>query len=179
MTDSIAFDLADPLPRGRTVLEASAGTGKTYSITALVARYIAEDDVPVDQILVVTFTRAAANELRERTREVLTIAADALDSQIVPEGHQWLAPMLGGDDLFAADTRRFRRQRLLTAINRFDDLTITTIHGFCQATLTQLGLRSGTDLAAVLVDNTTELVAEVCRDALLGELADDPLRLSA
>ena len=70
------FLVDGPFPRGRTVLEASAGTGKTYSLTALITRYIAELGVPVDEILVVTFTCAAANELRERTRHTLSEAAE-------------------------------------------------------------------------------------------------------
>ena len=53
-------------------------------------------------------------------------------------------------------------------------LTITTIHGFCQQALGQLGLRSGSNPEAVLVENTDDLVAEVCRDLLIVELADDP-----
>ena len=50
----------------RLVIEASAGTGKTFAIAGLVTRYVVEAGVPIDQILVVTFTRAAAAELRER-----------------------------------------------------------------------------------------------------------------
>jgi len=61
------FDVCGPLPRGVTLLEASAGTGKTFAIAALVARYVAEG-VPLEQLLVVTFTRMATGELRERVR---------------------------------------------------------------------------------------------------------------
>ncbi len=53
-----------------TVLEASAGTGKTFTIAALAARFVAEG-TPLDQLLLVTFTRAATGELRERVRERL------------------------------------------------------------------------------------------------------------
>src|ERR671936_2286415 len=67
------FDLCGPLPRGVTLLEASAGTGKTYAIAALVARLVAEG-VPPAQLLVVTFTRMATGELRERVRERLVTA---------------------------------------------------------------------------------------------------------
>ena len=52
------FDLRGPLPRGVTVLEASAGTGKTFAITALAVRYVAEGQSP-EGLLVVTFTVAA------------------------------------------------------------------------------------------------------------------------
>ena len=70
---SRAFDICGPLPTGITVLEASAGTGKTYTIAALAARYVAEG-TPLDQLLLVTFTRMATGELRDRVRERLVRA---------------------------------------------------------------------------------------------------------
>ena len=70
---SRAFDICGPLPSGITVLEASAGTGKTYTIAALAARYVAEG-TPLDQLLLVTFTRMATGELRDRVRERLVSA---------------------------------------------------------------------------------------------------------
>ena len=69
--DPAVFDLTGPLPTGTTVLEASAGTGKTYTIAGLVTRYVAEGVATVDQLLVVTFGRAATAELRDRVRERL------------------------------------------------------------------------------------------------------------
>ncbi len=64
------FDVCGPLPTGVTVLEASAGTGKTFTIAALAARFVAEG-TPLDEILLVTFTRMATGELRDRVRERL------------------------------------------------------------------------------------------------------------
>ena len=64
------FDVSGALPSGVTVLEASAGTGKTYAIAALAARYVAEG-IPLDRLLLVTFTRMATSELRDRVRERL------------------------------------------------------------------------------------------------------------
>src|SRR4051794_26865748 len=175
MSERQPFDLSATLPVRRTVVEASAGTGKTYSLTALITRYIAEAAVPVDEILVVTFTRAAANELRERTREMLVSAIHAIEVGEVPPRHAWMSALVEQHTLL--DPLQ-RRERLVEAVTRFDDLTITTIHGFCQQALGQLGLRSGSDRQAVLVENTRDLVAEVCRDLLVSELADDPAKLS-
>ncbi len=59
-----AFDIRDPLPTGTTLLEASAGTGKTWTIGALVTRYVAEGVATLEQMLIVTFGRAASQELR-------------------------------------------------------------------------------------------------------------------
>ena len=61
------FDVCGPLPSGVTVLEASAGTGKTWTIAALAARYVAEG-TPLKELLLVTFTRMATGELRDRVR---------------------------------------------------------------------------------------------------------------
>ena len=80
-----AFDICGPLPTGITVLEASAGTGKTYTIAALAARYVAEG-MPLDQLLLVTFTRMATGELRDRVRERLVSAERALAERRRPSG---------------------------------------------------------------------------------------------
>ena len=77
-SDIRPFDVCGPLPTGVTVLEASAGTGKTFTIAALAARYVAEG-TPLEQLLLVTFTRMATGELRERVRERLVSAEQGLD----------------------------------------------------------------------------------------------------
>ena len=169
------FDLTHPLPTGRTVLEASAGTGKTYSLTGLIVRYIAEAAVPAEQFLVVTFTRAAANELRDRTRETLDLAARALAAGTPPATHPWMSTLFEATAIELAE----RHRRVVDAISRFDELTITTIHGFCQQSLGQLGVRSGNNPDAVLVDSINDVVAEVCRDTIITTLADDPTALNS
>jgi len=73
------FDVCGPLPSGVTVLEASAGTGKTYTIAALTARYVAEG-TPLDRLLLITFTRMATGELRDRVRERLVGCEQALSA---------------------------------------------------------------------------------------------------
>ena len=72
------FDLLGELPTGTAVLEASAGTGKTYTIAALVVRYVAEGIASLDELLVITFGRMASQELRERVRSQLVVAQRAL-----------------------------------------------------------------------------------------------------
>src|SRR5438105_2257672 len=73
------FDLAAaPLTRGITLIEASAGTGKTFSIAGLILRLVLEEHVPLAEILAVTFTVAATQELRERVRRRLRDALEAL-----------------------------------------------------------------------------------------------------
>ena len=72
------FDVTGPLPTGTTLLEASAGTGKTWTISSLVTRYVAEGHCRLDELLVVTFGRAASEELRLRVREQLVAAERVL-----------------------------------------------------------------------------------------------------
>ena len=80
MTTTGPFDLLAALPEGptTTVLEASAGTGKTYALAGLVTRYVAEGAAQLDEMLLITFGRAASQELRERVRAQLTDAERAL-----------------------------------------------------------------------------------------------------
>ncbi len=180
---AMAFELTAPLPTGRTLIEASAGTGKTYSIAVLVTRFVAGDlahnhdlaeGVDIDEVLVVTYTRAAAAELRDRIRLKLKVAADYLDGSNVPPGDEWLT-------VFDAGTHRVRQRRstrLRRALARFDEATITTIHGFCQQALAQSGLRAGATGDAELIENDSELIAQVVRDQLLERLTDSPFALS-
>ncbi len=81
MSESVApyFSIGGPLPSGgTTMVQASAGTGKTYALAALTVRYVAERDIPISRILLVTFTRAATAELRDRIRKRLVETADHL-----------------------------------------------------------------------------------------------------
>ena len=76
------FDLLGELPTGTVVLEASAGTGKTYALAGLVTRFVAEGRARLDEMLLITFGRAASQELRERVRTQLLEAELALADPI-------------------------------------------------------------------------------------------------
>src|SRR5690606_3946007 len=128
----------------------------------------------IDQILVVTFTRAAAAELRDRIRQKIQAAAEFLEGGPLPADDAWMAVFDEG----AHRLRHRRALRLRDALHRFDEAVITTIHGFCQQALAQAGLRAAGDPGAQLVESDHDVVAEVCRDLLVRELADDPFRLS-
>ena len=129
-----AFDVCGPLPTGVTVLEASAGTGKTFTIAALAARYVAEG-FALDQLLMVTFTRMATGELRERVRERL-VGAERVLAGAAPADDGVLRLLADGP----SETVARRRVHLARALADFDAATIATTHGFCQEVLGGLGI---------------------------------------
>ncbi|WP_423464315.1 UvrD-helicase domain-containing protein [Promicromonospora sp. MS192] len=168
------FDLTGPLPRGTALLEASAGTGKTFAIGALVTRYVAEGVVPLDQMLVVTFGRAATQELRDRVRGALLRAertfAAALAGRDPGPVDEVLAALLDVDDA----ERAFRHRRLADALVSFDHATIATIHQFCQLVLRSLGVAGDAEPGAELVESLTELTVEVVDDLYLRRYGNAP-----
>ncbi|MGN0064829.1 MAG: UvrD-helicase domain-containing protein [Nocardioides sp.] len=162
------FDISGPLPQGTTLLEASAGTGKTWTIAALVTRYVAEGAARLDELLVVTFTRAASQELRERVRQQLLRAAQAFETP--PDEPDSLVAWLLD---CSADERERRHERLRDALAAFDAATIATIHQFCQLVLRSLGVAGDSDTEAVLVEDLEQLTGEVVDDLYLAAFAGE------
>lgn len=164
-----AFEPYGPLPTGTTVLEASAGTGKTHAIVGLAVRYVAEAGIDISELLLVTFSRAATQELRERTRDRFVLVAAGLADPELARAH--------ADDLIRQlaqadpDEVRRRRARLLAALSDFDAGTIATTHSFCQRMLDELGLAGEHDPGARLVESVDELVATVADDLYLHRYA--------
>ncbi|MGI9023326.1 MAG: UvrD-helicase domain-containing protein, partial [Acidimicrobiales bacterium] len=157
------FDVCGPLPTGVAVLEASAGTGKTFTIAALATRYVA-DGLPLEHLLIVTFTRMATSELRDRVRERMVSAEQGLSRALAG-----VAPGVADDVLrLLADAPttevRHRRDRLTTALSNFDAATITTTHGFCQQVLNGLGVVGDVEGDVTFVEDSRYLVDEVVTD---------------
>jgi exodeoxyribonuclease V beta subunit len=159
------FDLLGPLPADgtTTVLEASAGTGKTFTLAGLVTRYVAEGRARLDQMLLITFSRAATQELRERVRNALQDALRAFDDPHQARGNAVLAELIVGDP----DELTERRGRLRDALAGFDAATIATTHQFCHLVLKSLGVAGDTDSHVTLADSLDDLVAEVVDDLYL------------
>ena len=101
------FDLtgALPAPGTTTVLEASAGTGKTFALAGLVTRYVAEGVATLDQMLLITFSRAASRELRERVRDQIVDAVAALEGRDVTRTDLVDAPAAGPPDAIGRAAR--------------------------------------------------------------------------
>jgi exodeoxyribonuclease V beta subunit len=157
-----AFDLQGPLPTGLTVLEASAGTGKTFTIAGLATRYVAEG-LPIDALLIVTFTRAASGELRERVRQQLVRAERQLQRVLAGAGPDW-DPLVAVLSQGTAAEVEQRRRRLDVAIAEFDAATIATTHGFCQHMLASLGTAGDTERASTFSEDADDLIDEVVDD---------------
>ncbi|QBR92704.1 exodeoxyribonuclease V subunit beta [Nocardioides euryhalodurans] len=166
------FDLTGALPATgtTTVLEASAGTGKTFALAGLVTRYVAEGHARLDDMLLITFGRAASQELRERVRAALVVAADALDDPTrVPDDNALLRHLVDAP----AGELALRRGRLCDALASFDSATIATTHQFCQLVLRSLGVAGDSEAGLTLVESLDDLVSEVVDDLYLARFRQD------
>ena len=171
----IPFNLAAPqLETGRVVIEASAGTGKTYSLTVLAVRHVAERGLTADQLLMVTFTNAATAELREKTREQAQETLQHLrnSSSNNNSEYPWMATMLATTEARAAAIANLQQ-----FLSHFDNTTITTIHGFCQIVLRRAGLNSPAPANYVVQDNVDDIIYQVITDILIDPMAKNPEKL--
>ncbi|MBZ2198676.1 UvrD-helicase domain-containing protein [Occultella gossypii] len=167
---SLDFSITDPLPSGTVMLEASAGTGKTWTIAALVARYVAEGHVQLTEMLIITFGRAASQELRARVREQLVQVERALHH---PETAAGAGPLIGLL-VHVDDAERMRRLgRVRRALTSFDEATIATTHQFCHQVLRSLGVAGTSDASAQLVEDLDDLLVEVVDDLYLRGFVGD------
>jgi exodeoxyribonuclease V beta subunit len=153
------FDPTVPLPEGVTSLEASAGTGKTHAVASLVVTEVARGR-PIDELLVVTFTRKATSTLRERVWRQLADAYSALATDAPPTSdlvHTYLRE--GSTEEVAR-----RRANLASALSNYDAATIATTHGFCQQVLTGLGVAGDAERDLELSEDVSSLVEEAIDD---------------
>ncbi|MBT8494395.1 MAG: UvrD-helicase domain-containing protein, partial [Deltaproteobacteria bacterium] len=125
--------LAEMPVRSHFAIEASAGTGKTYLIEHRVVDLIVRAEVPIEQILVVTFTEKATSELKQRIRALLSKVADNSEHDCEPDQPHWLI-----DDS--------ARERLRLAVMGFDRVSISTIHGFCHRLVGEQAFAGGKQL---------------------------------
>ncbi|MDR0716300.1 MAG: exodeoxyribonuclease V subunit beta [Azoarcus sp.] len=154
---------------GVALIEASAGTGKTWNICALYLRQLLERDLPAGRLLVVTFTRAATAELATRIRERIAAVLWALDS-----GHDgddpFISRLLAAARGAGVDDENIRR-RLRNALEEFGDAAIFTIHGFCQRILIDAPFTAGLPYVFEVSEDDSDLRLEVTRDFWRREVA--------
>ena len=164
------LDLSTVPLEGTLLIEASAGTGKTFTLAGLFLRLILERELPVDRILVVTYTVAATEELKDRIRLRLRQAQEAFAGRAEPRD-ELLRGLMGtleaGPALVA----------LRRALRDFDQAAIFTIHGFCQRTLGENAFESGTAFQNEFVTEQQELVRDVVEDFWRVRFQDAPSSL--
>ncbi len=158
--------LAMPL-QGLRLIEASAGTGKTYAISNLYLRHVLEG-VPVSAILVVTFTNAATQELRGRIRLRLQQTLQWLqrverDAESPPQD-AFLLALLARRDTLGEVERALQCERLQLAVRSMDEAAIYTIHGFCQRALTDHAFNSGQPFDMQLITDEDGLWQDALKD---------------
>lgn len=158
------------LDPGVTLVEASAGTGKTFAITRLLLRLLLERKVEsLSQILVVTFTVKATQELVTRIRETLR-AADQIWSDTPP------AKTAKNADIFTLREQYGDAGRgiIAEAFASLDDLAVSTIHGFCQRVLTESALESGIPFRTTFIQDDTEPFGRAAKDWARQRLMHNP-----
>lgn len=163
MTVPESFDPSGAeINKGVSLLEASAGTGKTYTLARIFLRLIAEEGVAINKILTVTFTTAATEELRDRIRTLLVETHQSLLGEPSIEEDSVLQRLRNppGQGITTEDCLR----RLRLAIACFDEAMISTIHGFCNRLLVENSFETQTLFEAQLNPTPNEMIAEAVRE---------------
>lgn len=160
------FNVIDSPLCGRKLIEASAGTGKTYSLIHIVLRLIVEERIPIERLLLVTFTKAATAELKMRVRELLIRAQQAYEDCRNDDTRY--------DPTLIALIKKWRQAKIdpsvfQEAIDRLDDASICTIHSFCQKMLEEHKFSSSEGFDFEIGDDSDlrrEVIEEFLREAL-------------
>jgi exodeoxyribonuclease V beta subunit len=163
---TLAFDVATaPFTAGLSLVEASAGTGKTFNIALSVVRLLLEGSEAepavrgVGRILVVTFTNAATDELINRVRRVLRLAVDVYGGASVDEQDGTVKRLRE-----MAEARPWAGARVQAALAAVDTLSVFTIHGFAKRVLDEFALESGTPFGSSLLEHEDDLLRDAMHD---------------
>ena len=152
---------------GINIIEASAGTGKTYTIQNIYAKLILFKGYSIDSILVVTFTDAATKELKVRIRSILNELNLCFQGKNVSEEIKELANTeyyFDHNGKKKSVSRELREKRINNAINNFDDAAIFTIHGFCSKVLNDYSFETGILFNVQLEKNIEPVVRDITED---------------
>ena len=154
--------------KGTVCIEASAGTGKTYTIALVVLRLVMETDLDLKRLAVVTFTESATGELAERIAAFLRVARDYAVSKVHSESN---ASICG----FVDSAREIAGDRVLTrlddALQNLDVARISTIHSFCSRVLDEFAFETKSSLATEIVENQHDSIKEILADFWRCEIA--------
>ena len=175
MSGPSEFDVFDCRLDGINLIEASAGTGKTWNICGLYLRLLLERGLEVQSILVVTFTNAATAELRERVRSRIVEALSYLrdGGQSASSTDPFVARLVKSVETRSGATHEQLALILDKALQYFDEASIFTIHGFCQRALADTAFSAGLPYSLELVTDDSEMAMEAVHDFWRRRVADD------
>lgn len=152
------FDVLSIKLEGSNLIEASAGTGKTYSLAILALRLIVEKNIPIKQILMVTFTNAATAELEVRIRKFIRQAYSYIKNKQCD--NDTIKRVI--DQAIIGGCEESVKNLLLKAVNSLDESSVMTIHSFCQNTLSEFQFETGQlDRTEILTDLSDMVEFEV------------------
>ena len=155
------------------LIEASAGTGKSWTVTLLYLRLILEKGLTVDQILLVTFTDAATKELRDDIRQRLTEALAAFEDADYSKDDEYKQLIVNSSNTSSISNTSNKvktngRDELIRRLNQaklsLDEAAIFTIHSFCQRALTENAFQAGLPFESELMDDDRELMQKLTDD---------------
>lgn len=157
----IDFNVYNAPLDGKNLVEASAGTGKTYSIGILVLRMILEKHVPIQKILLVTFTKNAVAELEERIRLFVRLVHEHLTADKGLDAS--LKNVIANAEAMGI-SREEAKQRIKDAQLFLDELSIMTIHGFCQQSLANQSFETGQLFGGEVISSLDDIYMRSIRD---------------
>lgn len=171
-SESKNFNVTEVALSGTNLIEASAGTGKTFSIAILVLRMIVEKNIPIDKQLIVTFTNYAVAELQERIRKFLSEAAEIVslsekDLEENAEKYEKIILQICNNYPDKKELRDQLRQSQLL----LDEASIVTIHGFCQRMLNEFAFESGQNFQVELQADVSYLIDRVTNEFWRNEIS--------
>ena len=146
---------------GKHLIEASAGTGKTHNITRIFLRLLLERALPIEQILVMTFTKDATEEIRGRIDDFIRTSLHDWDNLVVEDDYFIkLNENLSKQGIGSAQVKA----RLTQVLLYIDEAAIFTIHGFCKRVLNQYAFASGVNFNAQMETDTQDITLEAVQD---------------
>ncbi len=156
-----------PLTNGRRLVEASAGTGKTFSLSHLVLRLLTEKELSINEILVVSFTEATASEIKAQIIERLILALKTIESiknnigpyKIDTVLNEWVELNITSDE-----RALYLSSLLLQALERIDSADITTIHGFCNRTIRRDSTEIMSNLSQTIEKDSLSIITEIVEE---------------
>ncbi|HEY4714866.1 MAG TPA: UvrD-helicase domain-containing protein, partial [Aquirhabdus sp.] len=158
---------------GMHLIEASAGTGKTWALSALIVRLLVERKLQTRQIVATTFTRAAAAELQDRIRKRIQEMWLLLQVAIVDLPRAQAKATQDNDVLglylltkLSIKEKQAASAQLKLALDTFDELFINTLDSFCQKILREFAFDTGQGEPREISEQEEELKQQLIHDAL-------------